>query len=51
MKRGEGLELNKLLECNLFTVSTQNIAPKTFQSTLSKKVKRTSLVMMNVFDV
>lgn len=53
VKRREGLELNKLLECNLFTVSTQNIAPKTFQSTLSKKNNRllSSRWMYLMFDM
>lgn len=50
--RGGGLVINTLLECNLFTVSIQTLAPKHFSmSDCCQKKKSTFLVTMNVFVV
>lgn len=48
MKCGEGQEIKAMLECDLFTVSIQIIAPKHFSECCQKW---TFLVTMNVFVV
>lgn len=47
---GGGLVINALLECNLFTVSIQILAPEHFNTSECCQ-KLTFLVTMNVFVV